>query len=856
MKRFQHIVSLILLLTLSPAACTTPAPTPTIEVDAVAITFACMDYQRDYYQDLAGEFGKLHPAIAVELVSVDEVTGNPPNVGSSDDIYKVAAAADAFVDFAGMLGDAPQDIVLDLTALIEQDEKFTLDDFFPGPLALFQSGGKLWGLPFTADTRFIYYNPKLFDAADVPHPEIGWSWDDFLQAASRLTIREGDTVEQYGYMDPYPFYTLSLLAHQKAGPLIDDAQDPPLARLDVPGVAEAVQWYADLILVHGVMPNPATMDSLALQQFAYEQSPAMWVGGSYERDNFVHLYKAGVVPLPEAGQAATIVSADGYFISAGTARPKKAWRWIEFLSRQPPSRYDDSIPARRSVAEETRYWKKMNQETAAVYQYALGHAVNYPGAIQGRLRDAFEAVLEGEPVEVALAAAQERANEKLAQAAAEAQRPPKELAVATPVPTPTPGGTLIRFTVSAGTDPTPFYTLAERFHEAQPEVAVEVSPGGGYSLAEQAAEADCFAWYAHGLPPEASDALLALDPLMADDETFRLDVFAPAFLEPVRAEGVLWGLPLETDAWLLYYNRGLFDAVGASYPPLSLGREGWTPQELVEQAIALTELSTPEPTYGFYPRDGAYANTAYYVAWLGGQLFDADGQPTFDDPTVAEALSHYADLIVKASPPSAAERGEDRWPTHTMWWGGHPGLVGLGRVAMWVDYYDNHRGAPALDFDVGVAPLPAGAAPLTAYSPQALFISAQTPHPNACWDWIAFLSAQPEAVSRLPLRYDIAASDAWRDQVGAETADAWQAFLDRGESPQRPWTQMPNYFALYWLDEALVDALAGARPAAALAEAQVKAAAFAGCMASGGATEEAMYTCARQADPDVVLPGE
>jgi maltose-binding protein MalE len=191
-----------------------------------------------------------------------------------------------------------------------------------------------------------------------------------------------------------------------------------------------------------------------------------------------------------------------------------------------------------------------------------------------------------------------------------------------------------------------------------------------------------------------------------------------------------------------------------------------------------------------------------------------------------------------------------------MWWGGHPGLVGLGRVAMWVDYYDNHRGAPALDFDVGVAPLPAGAAPLTAYSPQALFISAQTPHPNACWDWIAFLSAQPEAVSRLPLRYDIAASDAWRDQVGAETADAWQAFLDRGESPQRPWTQMPNYFALYWLDEALVDALAGARPAAALAEAQVKAAAFAGCMASGGATEEAMYTCARQADPDVVLPGE
>ena len=68
--------------------------------------------------------------------------------------------------------------------------------------------------------------------------------------------------------------------------------------------------------------------------------------------------------------------------------------------------------------------------------------------------------------------------------------------------------------------------------------------------------------------------------------------------------------------------------------------------------------------------------------------------------------------------------------------------------------------------------------------------------------------------------------------------------------------QTSAYFALYWLDEALADALAGARPAAALAEAQVKAVAFADCLASGGATEEAMYTCARQADPDVVLPGE
>jgi len=843
MKRIQRIAALAALLALL-AACTTT--TPTVQIETVTITFACKDYQRDRYRDLAQEFHKLYPAITVAFVSVDEVTGNAPGTVSTDDVYKIAAAADTFVDSSQILGWAtPQDIVLDLTDLTKQDERFALDDFYPGPLALFQSGGKLWGLPFEANLLLIFYNPKLFDAAGVPHPQIGWSWDDFLEAASRLTIHEGDTVKQYGYMDPWPFYSLPAFAHQKVGPLVDYDQEPPLARLDASGIAEAVQWYADLALVHGVMPNPTTMDSMTRQRFPYEQSPAMWVNFSHSKDSFP---KAGIVPFPEAGEAATVSWAYGYFVSAGTVHPEAAWRWIEFLTRQPPDRYARGIPAHKSVAEETGYWKELGDETAAVYRYALEHAVNYPGVVNWGLNNAFEMVLQGGPVEVALTEVQAKVSDRLAEAAAEAQRPPEKFTVASPVPTPTPGGTLIRFLAPYGADQTAYRALAERFHQDHPEVAVEVSPGASGSLAEQTAAADCFAWY--GLLPGGFDVLLALDPLIADDGAFSLDVFPPAFLEPLQTDGVLQGLPLETDAWLLYHNRDLFDAAGVPYPTAD-----WTSQQLIEQAIAFTNVSAPEPIYGFCPRDGAYANAPDYVAWLGGQLFDADGRPTFDDPIVVEALTRYADLITKATPPSATERGESRWPYPT-WWGGHPGPVGLGRVAMWSDFYDNHRGAPPLNFEVGVAPLPAGAVPLTTLSPRALFISAQTPHPDACWDWISFLSAQPEAVSWLPVRRDIAASEAWREQAGAKTADAWLAILDRGKTNQRPWAVSMAYHALYWFDEAFADVLAGARPAAALAQAQSKAAAFADCMAVGEVTEEVYRTCARQVDPNVVLPGE
>lgn len=158
MKRIQQIAVLAVLLASLIAACTSPAPTP--EIESATITFACMDFQHRY-RDLAQEFHKLHPTIAVEFVSVDEVTSHGPGVGSSDDVYKIAAAADTFVSSSHILGWAtPQDIMLDLTDLAEQDERFALDDFYPGPLTLFQSGGKLWGLPFGVQFPLIFYNPK------------------------------------------------------------------------------------------------------------------------------------------------------------------------------------------------------------------------------------------------------------------------------------------------------------------------------------------------------------------------------------------------------------------------------------------------------------------------------------------------------------------------------------------------------------------------------------------------------------------------------------------------------------------------------------------------------------------------
>ena len=43
-----------------------------------------------------------------------------------------------------------------------------------------------------------FYNTDMFEAAGVPLPEDGWTWEQMVEAARKLTIKEGDVTTQYG----------------------------------------------------------------------------------------------------------------------------------------------------------------------------------------------------------------------------------------------------------------------------------------------------------------------------------------------------------------------------------------------------------------------------------------------------------------------------------------------------------------------------------------------------------------------------------------------------------------------------------------------------------------------------------
>ncbi|MFC7329708.1 extracellular solute-binding protein [Marinactinospora rubrisoli] len=116
----------------------------------------------------------------------------------------------------------------------------------------------------------------------------------------------------------------------------------------------------------------------------------------------------------------------------------------------------------------------------------------------------------------------------------------------------------------------------ERFnaeHAPEAEAVMVEIPGDGYEdKLRTAMGADdqpdvFFNWGGGGIRPYVeADLLLPLDDLLAGDPEFR-DSFLPAVLEAGRIDGVQYGIPLRgTQPVLLFYNREVFDRIGAEPP--------------------------------------------------------------------------------------------------------------------------------------------------------------------------------------------------------------------------------------------------------------------------------------------------
>ena len=59
---------------------------------------------------------------------------------------------------------------------------------FAGIIDACKRGDMYYGLPYRTSASIMFYNKTMFDEAGVPYPEEGWTYEDMLEIARKLTI--------------------------------------------------------------------------------------------------------------------------------------------------------------------------------------------------------------------------------------------------------------------------------------------------------------------------------------------------------------------------------------------------------------------------------------------------------------------------------------------------------------------------------------------------------------------------------------------------------------------------------------------------------------------------------------------
>lgn len=887
----RKVVLVLCLIAMVVAACgqkPTEAPPPAAATGApsraaapgtrTVVRFAVSDWEAPQYEELIAAFEEEYPGIDIQVVSTNEVLG----LGAITDMQvpedaerRLLAAADV-VPMSVTRETVRQGLVRDLTPLIQADGNFAADDFAVGSLESCQWDGGTWALPMSLNFRLIFFDKEAFDAVGEPYPQAGWTWDDLRAKAQALTVRRGDEVERWGFVAPFSF--AYRLIESRVGPMADYGGDPVMPRFDAPEIVDAMRWYSDLHLRDGVMPYGAAVTGAEGAVMSMEETiidngqAAMWPDMNLLWTYRNQQGKRGVVPFPQDApdDATTPAWAETLALSAGTTVPDAAFRWMDYLSRQArkgPGMGMEYLPARHSAIESGGALEAMDDELVVALRAALetgfmaGEPVGYE-AFDAALRAVLD---ETAPVEAALSDAQARAEATIReQIALQAGATPAPTLVMAPVErTPvSQAATTITFIPGLGSlNLEPYRRIADRFHEEYPDIRVELkaldlSNTAAMNLPGLAAASDCFQWYSGFQDPATRAAVLALDPFLEADAALDTADFYPATVKQFTYQEQLLGLPADITPFIIEYNTALFDAAGVAYPSAD-----WTWEEFLETAASLTVGEGETKQYGYVAEAFEASDLLLMLERLGAKPLDGSTEPpsfTYNDPSVVEAMNWYAALTTKYAVKPAYITDVTKLLGASSAYLDREVLINGGRAAMWT----NSGTTAALfsgrgELEIGAAPLPAradGTSRGGMLTTSGYFISGDTPHREACWRWLTFLSAQQDAAQGLPARRSVAESDAYRGRVGESRAAAYIASVADADQPSSFQIYEEEEWmggALFWLTQAYGKVVSGERGVEdALDEAQDLAERYRACViAADDFGTDTWQRCVAETDP-------
>lgn len=230
--------------------------------------------------------------------------------------------------------------------------------------------------------RLIYYNIDMFEEAGVPLPPKdwtaeGWTWDDFVETAKALTI-EGERWGALVFDDTGCEQTFSVNNGLAEGIYSEDALTFQLAE---PQGYEAIQWLADLSLVHKVQPERGLVTEANSGNGLFLQGRVGMIFRTqgtmaYFRNNGID-FNWDVASPPANVDHKTEGSLICYAIPTAAQNPEGAWELLKFLGGEPGSKIfaetGNFIPSYKASAEAIQAVEGIPPANLGLFAEAMDH---------------------------------------------------------------------------------------------------------------------------------------------------------------------------------------------------------------------------------------------------------------------------------------------------------------------------------------------------------------------------------------------------------------------------------------------------------------------------------------------------
>jgi multiple sugar transport system substrate-binding protein len=291
--------------------------------------------------------------------------------GTGPCVFQLPANILAEFQKRGELAPVPDDVMT--TAEIEET-------FTPASTKLLNVEGRYYGLPTDVQTMLLFYNDDLFKAAGLDPTKDFTSWEEFRQAAIKLTKKDGDKLSQAGLDiagSPYQWYYSAPTLAYEDGLVNDDT-------LQVNYASEPAYEVWDRIT------SLVTKDKVDDPEFLAEQSkfPAGLAGMVLKEYTFKGVYDLSApdlnisvhMPPPVADdQAAPVVSTSwSYVVGSDCKNQAGGWNWIEYLTSEDAQRTwiskGGELPSRTALLDDASL---AEDPSVAVGFKSLAEAVPY-----------------------------------------------------------------------------------------------------------------------------------------------------------------------------------------------------------------------------------------------------------------------------------------------------------------------------------------------------------------------------------------------------------------------------------------------------------------------------------------------